>query len=55
MVISLSSCRDKGYSVSTSDNNIYIEMPSMTVGIVGPNVVDYGGVSLYDISEYIKY
>lgn len=49
----LTSCRDKGYSVSTSGNNIYIEMPSMTVGIVGPNEVDYGGVSLYDVSESV--
>jgi len=53
MVVSLSSCRDKGYSVSTSGNSIYIEMPSMTVGIVGPNQVSYGGVSLYDISESV--
>lgn len=53
LVLSLSSCRDKGYSVSTSGNNIYIEMPSMTIGIVGPNQVSYGGVSLYDISESV--
>ena len=53
VVLSLSSCRDKGYCVSTSGNNIYIEMPSMTVGIVGPNQVSYGGVSLYDISESV--
>lgn len=53
MVISLSSCRNNGYNVSTSGNDIYIEMPSMTVGVVGPNQVSYGGVSLYDISESV--
>lgn len=52
-LIFLSSCKDKGFNVSTSGNDIYLEMPSMTVGIVGPNQVSYGGVSLYDISESV--
>ncbi len=52
-ILTIISCENSDFSVKTTGNNIYIEMPSRSVGISGINKVSYGNISLNDVSEAI--
>lgn len=44
---------DKPYSIAMQGNNLYITMPHPTIGVVGINQVDWRGVNISEVVEYV--